>query len=119
MDDAALLRRAAARAEHRSGFLASALLPYARADSLNDLQLASHLGCRPGELPLLLLCRRPGGEGLERRAAVEALAARFGLDPVRLADVLRLADAVDALSEMPAATGAGLLAAARDREAEP
>ena len=113
MTDHGLLRRAAERAGERHFFLAAALLPYARAEGLDDAGLAEHLGCTPGDLPALLLCRRPEGEGAMFRADVEAIAERFGLDAARLARVVRLADALVAFG---GGTAGGLLAAARDRD---
>jgi hypothetical protein len=49
------------------------------------------------------------------RADVEAIAARFGLDPARLAQLIRGGDALVALRGSPAERSGGLLAAARDR----
>ena len=118
MTDPGLLRRAARRAERRPGFLASALLPYARAEGLGDEELAARLGCRRETLPQLLLCRRPNGEGADWRAAVETIAARFSLDPERLAEILRLADALASLGAAAESDRPRLLAAARDREDE-
>ena len=44
MADSNLLRRAAERADARPFFLASALLPYAHAEGLDDAGLAHYLG---------------------------------------------------------------------------
>ena len=115
MTDPELLRRAAARAGERRFFLASALLPYARAEGWDDATLASHLGCDHGDLPALLLCRRPTREGSGFRMDVERIAARFGLDAARLARVIRLADALETFATAAPDTSGGLLAAARDR----
>lgn len=112
MTDSELLRRAAERAAGRPFFLASALLPYARAEGLDDDALAEQLGCPPGELPAILLCRRPSGEGSMFRADVKAIADRFRLDATRLARMLRAADSLEAFG---GATTGGLLTAARDR----
>jgi hypothetical protein len=116
MTDGGLLRRAAARASHDPFYLASSLLAYARAEGLDDAGLAADLGCDPASLPVLLLCRRPTGEGAVFRADVQAIAERFGLDPLRLARLLRHADARVVLAEAQAGQAGGLLAAARDRE---
>lgn len=113
MTDGELLRRAAERASERPFFLAAPLLAYARAEHLDDAGLAARLGCDPARLPTLLLCRRPTGEGAMFRADVEAIAERFGLRAVQLAQILRRADALVALAG--AAPEGGLLAAARDR----
>jgi hypothetical protein len=116
MADGNLLRRAAERAARRPFYLASALLAYARAERLDEDGLASHLGCDPASLPLLLLCRRPLGEGAVFRADVEAIARRFALDAGRLRDVIRAADALASIQEGATGDSGGLLAAARDRE---
>ena len=118
MTDGELLRRAAERAAQRPFYLASALLVYACAERLDDAALAARLGCELASLPLLLLCRRPG-EGSVFRADVEAIARRFALDAVRLARVIRAADALVSLGGAPPERTGGLLAAARDRAVDP
>ena len=119
MTDPRLLRRAAERAGERRFFLASALLPYARAEGLDDAGLADRLGCTPEDLPALLLCRRPGNEGGRFRMDVERIAERFGLDAANLARVIRLADALQAFGPAASDAPSGLLAAARDRDDAP
>src|SRR3954452_24129219 len=114
MTDGDLLRRAAERAGHRRFYLASSLLAYARAERLDDASLADRLGCDLASLPALMLCRRPTEGGAVFRADVEAIAERFGLNALRLARLMRRADALVALGgAAPDQTG-GLLAAARD-----
>lgn len=85
------VRRAAERASHQPGFLASVLLPFARANNADDIALADYLDCSLSDLPALLLCRRPV-PGPSFYADVEQIAARFGLDPAWLAEVIRLAN---------------------------
>src|SRR5215207_10562199 len=114
MSDRELLRRVAERAGARRFFLASALLPYARAEGLDDGALAERLGCAPADLAALLLCRRPKGEGAQFRMDVERIADRFGLDAARLARVIRTADALAAFSGAAMDGPGGMLAAARD-----
>lgn len=116
MTDGELLRRAAERAAERPFYLASLLLAYARAERLDDAGLAAQAGCDLARLPLLLLCRRPEGEGAVFRADVEAIAARFTLDAVRLARLIRRANAVTAFESVAPDRSQGLLAAARDRD---
>ena len=118
MSDWAILRRAAERASRDPFYLASALLAYARAERLDDTQLAAHLECDVAHLPTLLLCRRPTGEGAVFRRDVETIAERFALDAVRLAQALRRADALGAFDRVEADRKSGLLAAARDRKIE-
>ena len=110
-----LVRRAAERAAEQPFFLASSLLPYARAEQLDHAALAAHLGCAADHLPALLLCRRPTGEGLVFRKDVEVIAQRFSLEAARLAQVIRAADAVVALQRIGTNPSEHLLAAARDR----
>ncbi len=113
MTDPKWLARAARRAADRPFFLASALFAYARAEGLDEPALAARLGCAVESLPAILLCRRPTGDTF--RQDVEQIAARFALDSARLAELLRLAEALEALGTAvePAPT---LLAAARDEE---
>jgi len=118
MPDDDLLRRAAERASQRRFYLASSLLAYARAAGLDDAGLAAALGCDPARLPALLLCRHPTVEGTMFRADVEAIARRFGLEPARLGRVIRNADSLVALRDAAPDERGGLLAAARDREAD-
>lgn len=105
-----LLRRAAEQATGRPFYLASVLLPLARAEQLDDDALAARLGCPPDMLPALLLCRRPADASFLED--VRRIAARFHLDPVPLAESIRLANALQTLSD----SDATFLAAARDRE---
>lgn len=113
-----LLRRAAERAGEDAFFLASLLLPYARAEGLDDAALAARLGCPSAALPRLLLCRRPRQDPAGFRDDVERIAAAFDLDPGNLAASLRLAEALEALRAAGPAGAEGWLAAARDREQE-
>lgn len=111
------LRRTAEQAAQRPFYLASSLLAYARAEQLDDAGLAARLGCDPASLPLLLLCRRPTGEGAVFRADVEAIAERFALNATRLARLIRRADLVVALGGATTDQSVSLLAAARDHDA--
>jgi hypothetical protein len=116
MADDTLLRRAAERAGHLPFYLASSFLAYARAERLDDAELAARVGCDLANLPLVLLCRRPTGEGAVFRADVEAIAERFALDAARLARLIRSADAVMTLADAGSDQAPHLLAAARDRD---
>jgi hypothetical protein len=118
MADGELLRRAAERARQQPFYLASLLLAYARAERLDDAGLAARLGCDPSSLPALLLCRRPTGEGSVFRADVEAIAERFALNALQLARLIRAADALVSLGSAATDRTGGLLAAARDRDAD-
>jgi hypothetical protein len=114
----ALLRRAAERAAADPFFLASALLPYARAEGWDDTSLAERLGCQPSDLPRLLLCRRPRPDSQSFRADLARIGETFGLKPTALAELLRLADALSTLRTADQTQIEGWLAAARDRPAE-
>lgn len=113
----ALLRRAAERAADRPFFVAAVLLPWARAEGLDDAALAARLGCPPDLLPRLLLCRRPRPHPRAFHADVTRIATALGLAPARLAEVLRHAETLAALREQADVVSG--LAAARDRESEP
>ena len=116
MADDALLRRAAERAGQLPFYLASSFLAYARAEGLDDAGLAASVGCDLASLPLVLLCRRPTGEGAVFRADVEAIAERFSLNAARLARLIRSADVVVALGDVGSDRASQLLAAARDHD---
>lgn len=107
----------ARRVGHDPHFLASALAAYARSERLDERGLAAALGCAAETLAPLRLCRRPRPEPPAFRDDVARIAARFGVDPAALAQVVRRADALDALRRGVADTG--LLAAARDRDDDP
>ncbi len=115
------LRKASQRARSRPFFLASALDTYRESLGLDEIGLAAYLGCDPEDLPLLALCRRPAGEPAELRSDASRIGARFGLQAQRLIELLRLVDALEALQSGAQAgvLARGLLAAARDQDAEP
>lgn len=94
-------------------FLGQALAAYARAERLDDGELAARLGCDRDALAPLRLCLRPRAESFA--ADVDAIAARFGADPAAVAAAVRLADALAVLRQ-PGVGERGHLMAARDRE---
>jgi hypothetical protein len=107
----------ARRVQADPAFLAAALADYARSERLNERALAATLGCSPETLTPLRLCRRPRADPGAFRADVERIAARFGIRPAVLAQVLRRADVLAGMRE-PELSDRGLLLAARDREEE-
>jgi hypothetical protein len=110
------LDRAAERASQSPFFLGFALARYARIEGLrDDAELARRLACHPATLSRLRLCRRPDGGSARFAADVLRIAQRFGLDPARLAELLRQVDALDALRAVEDTAGSWL-AAARDRD---
>jgi hypothetical protein len=89
----AQIHRLVARAAQRPGFLAGILIPYAQAQGWDEADLAAQVGCPPGILPRLLLCRRP--RTLAEATDVAATAAAFGADPQALLSVVRAAEGTD------------------------
>jgi hypothetical protein len=112
------LEALAARAAGEEFFLASLLADYARSEGLDDARLAAALGCPPGELARLRLCRAPRAEPREFREDVTRIAERFGIEPQRLAEAVKRGRVVRRL-RAAGAPGGGFLMAARDGEAEP
>lgn len=104
----------ARRVEDDPFFLASALKAYAESEGLADGPLAERLGIPTEALPALRLCRRPdpGAQGFRRD--VDRIATRFGIRGGAIAQVIRQADALNALHGASKAPG-GELRAARDR----
>ena len=108
------VERVAARAEADPEFLGYALAEYAAAEGLDDAELAARLGCPPGVLPHVKLCRLPPADPAGFQAAVEDLRVAFGVNPQPLADAVRLGQAVVAF-RAAAPAEAGFVLAARDR----
>ena len=108
-----LLLRAGAAAAARPAFLAWTLARFRSAERLDDDGLARWLGIDPGQVRWLGLCRRPRPERFA--ADTRAIAERFGVEPSRLAALIRQVEALDALGGA-VDQDAGVLAAARDRE---
>jgi hypothetical protein len=112
------LESLAARAAGEPFFLAAVLGPYALSEGLDDAALAAALGCPPGELALLRLCRAPRAGPEEFREDVQAIAERFGLDAGKLAEAVKRGRVIARMRAARPASG-GFLMAARDGEAEP
>ena len=110
------LESLAARAAGEPFFLASLLAAYARSEGLDDAGLAAALGCPPGELTMLRLCRAPDTESPDFWDDVTRIAERFGIDPDRLAHVVKRGRVV---GRLPTAGPGGFLMAARDAEPPP
>lgn len=106
----------AARVADDPFFLAHPLAGFARAAGLDDPGLAAALGCRPGDLARLRLCRSPRPDPADFRADVQAVADRFGLPAAALAAAVRRGQAVAHLRAAPPTGVDGPLLAARDRE---
>jgi hypothetical protein len=112
----------AARAEREPFFLASVLAMYRDSKRLDEAGLADALGCRREDLLMLRLCRAPRTDGPGFREDIDCIAGRFGIDPQRLASVVKRGRVVARLQDGPASARedapTGWLMAARDREDE-
>ncbi len=111
------LARLAQRVQADPFFLASVLAPYAESQRLDDDGLAARLGCDGDTLTHLRLCRNPDPLPPHFWNDVERIAARFHLDPDRLAEIARFGQAL--LQARPPADaavipGTGYLMAARE-----
>jgi hypothetical protein len=106
------------RAETEPFFLAWLLAAYADSECLDDTGLAAALGCPVGELVMLRLCRAPRSDSAEFWDDVTRLADHFGIEPARLAQVVKRGRVVRRFQAVGGESAGGLLAA-RDRDPEP
>ena len=83
------LETLAARAADEPFFLAWLLSAYAFSEGMDDKSLAAALGCPAEEMVMLRLCRTPRTDAKEFWDDVSCIAERFGLDPQRLAAVVK------------------------------
>jgi hypothetical protein len=113
------LAHLAGRVEADLFFLAPVLALYARSERLDDAGLAAALGCPEDLLPRLKLCRPPRPEPGHFWDDVTRIADRFGLDPDRLAEVVRRGQAIQQMQSPGAAAEPGTLLAARDAPPPP
>jgi hypothetical protein len=115
------LDRLARRVESDPFFLAAPLARYAASNRLDEDALAERLGCDRASLTHLRLCRSPEPMPPQFFKDVQQIAARFALDPDRLAEIVRFGQALLAVSP-PASEvlddAPGYLMAARDEESE-
>jgi hypothetical protein len=111
------LKIAAQRSEGETWMLGHVFSRYRELEGLTHETLLAELGCSPEVLQWLSLCRRPEGERFAEH--VLTIAKRFGVDPRRLATVIRHVEVMDALAPQQDGGGAArrgsLLLAARDR----
>jgi hypothetical protein len=113
------LEALAARAATEPFFLASVLAAYAGSEGLDDAGLAAALGCPPGELAMLRLCRAPRVEPREFWDDISRIAEHFGIDPTKLAEAVKRGRVVLRLRAASPGAGGGFLMAARDAEPAP
>jgi len=106
------LERLARRVQSDQFFLAAPLARYAESQRLDDRALAAQLGCDGETLTHLRLCRNPDPMPPHFWNDVERFAARFRLDPDRLAEVVRFGQAL--LQAQPPTAAPGYLMAARE-----
>jgi hypothetical protein len=107
--------RLARRASAEPSFLGWQLAAFARARGFDDAALADYLGCAVGALANLRLCGVIRPEHF--REDVRSVAAKFGLNPHRLADAAKpLPVELAPASRAAEAEGVpGVALAARDR----
>ncbi|HZW33554.1 MAG TPA: hypothetical protein VFF52_22735 [Isosphaeraceae bacterium] len=91
------LARLAARVERDPFFLGWALRIYAESEGLDEAGLAARLGCPASLLPKVKLCRCPSPSPPAFQADITAIAGRFGLRADVLANIVRHAEALEAL----------------------
>jgi hypothetical protein len=109
------LGHAAERARSESWTLGRLLSRCCELEGISEADVATELGCTLDTLRWIYLCRIPSQSRFSDD--VGRVAERFGLEPRRLAALVRRADAVAALaSPHHDADDAELLLAARDRE---
>ena len=113
------LERLARRVGEDEFFLAAPLARVADSQQLDDAALAVRLGCDVETLTHLRLCRNPDPQPPHFWQDVERIAGRFQLDADRLAEVVRLGQALLQAKAQVAKDAPGFLMAAReDEEAE-
>ena len=113
-DEAAVLRRAAARARTRPEFLARTLAVYQDIEGMTETRLRKHLGVTVANWPHLELCLRPRAEAFLKD--VTQIAQGFGIERGVLAAVIRRVDAVEITRRREQPGRAGTLLAARTRK---
>jgi hypothetical protein len=96
--------------------MAWVLARYRELERLDDDRLAAFLGIDRPALDRLALCGRPRPELFA--ADVQDIAAHVGADPLRLANLIRQVEALQALARAPATGDLGVFAAARSYAAE-
>lgn len=106
---------AARRAGEREFYLASALGEYQGLRHLDTTALAQQLGCDIDTVDRLRLCRRPDEASDTFRTDVQAIAERFGISAVTLAQVLRESSSLRTMRSADDSPSSAVLMAARDR----
>jgi hypothetical protein len=112
-NEAAVLRRAAARARTRPEFLARVLAVYQDIEGMTETRLREYLGVSAENWPRLELCLRPRAAAFLKD--VTQIAQGFEIDRGVLAAVIRRVDAVEIVQRRDQPGRAGTLLAARTR----
>ena len=112
---ARLASRLVAKLGDHEGFLAWAFARYLAAERITEDALAARFGIARESLDLMGICGQPRPQFFKED--VEAIADRFGVEPTRLANLLREVEVLEAFRPKPE-VGATVLAAARDHVAE-
>lgn len=112
---------AAKRAADEPQLLGYELREYRTFTRATEDDVATVLGCSRDALICLALCRRPDPSAPSFRPDVEQIALHCGVNPQRLAALLREVDSLRAIRQAPiqphlADAQPALLAAARDRK---
>src|SRR5437870_1929663 len=111
---AALLLRAARRANARDQFMGSLLRRFQEMEDYNELQIAEKLGIQASYFPRLALCLRPRRNNFADD--VTAISLRFNCDAARLANLIRVVESAEVMQMAETGTReTGLLIAARKR----
>lgn len=119
--NSSLLQYAARRAAQDHFFFSEYLIEFRNVRGMAEDQLVQFLGCSPGVLSKLALCRHPDPESPKFRSDVERIAAVFNMQPGPLVQLIREVDTMKVLAKLSLAkqeVPEGLLAAARDVDGE-
>ncbi len=120
MSERDILKWAANRAANEPVLLGYDLREYRNVNDATDVDLASVLDCSVDALVCLSLCRRPNPDAPSFHADVQQIARHCGVNPERLAAILREVDSLRTIRQAPTPMvtdlNTGFLAAARDRK---
>ncbi len=109
------LQLAAEKASHDPFFLGHLLSFVAEGVARSGSTLSQRIGCNPGQITRLALCRCPREDGIGFRQDIEKIAAYVGCDAMELAQVVREGAALKALAGGGIGQKTNTLLAARDR----
>lgn len=114
-NEAELLARAAARAATRREYAGWVLDQYVELEGLSKAELARRLNLGALEFARLSLCLRPRKQHFA--SDVDAICRKFAIEPQYLAEVIRMVDSVESMSNtVTVSNDSGVLMAARSRK---